>query len=182
MSAREPQTGDSVIWHREPEQTGIKPRPVLRAWLQETGLLTSRLRRMCASEFRLEVLDSQNRQAGEPGQGLQRRVILYCGDQPFVYAETVIPEETAASHAWLNELGDEPLGERLQTLPEVRRSEFRYALLGAESLPDELPEAEQAPLWARQSDFQISDAALTVTEVFLSGIVDNENRRVKIAD
>ncbi|MDP6436303.1 MAG: chorismate lyase [Gammaproteobacteria bacterium] len=182
MSAREPQTGDTVLWHREPEQTGLQPKPLLRGWLQETGLLTARLRRLCASEFRLEVLDTQSGQDEPTEHDFQRRVILHCGEQPCVYAETVIPAATAATHPWLNELGDEPLGERLQTLPEVHRSEFRYALLTADSLPSELAERHQMPLWARQSDFHISDATLTVTEVFLPGVVDNENRRMKLAD
>ncbi len=182
MSAREPHTGDTMLWHREPEQTGLKPKPVLRGWLQETGLLTARLRRLCASDFCLEVLDSNANPDEQPGHDFQRRVILHCGKQACIYAETVIPAATAAMHPWLSELGDEPLGERLQTLPEVSRSEFRYALLTADNLPCDLADLHQTPLWARQSDFHISDASLTVTEVFLPGIVDNEDRRIKLTD
>jgi chorismate--pyruvate lyase len=180
MSARKRNTGDTTLWHREPEQTGLKPKPVLRGWLQETGLLTTRLRRLCASDFRLEVLDSCTGADKSPENDSQRRVILHCGKQACVYAETMIPAATAATHPWLNKLGDEPLGERLQALPAVHRSEFRYALLNVENLPSELSDLNQAPLWARRSDFHINDAQFTVTEVFLSGIVDSENRRMKL--
>jgi chorismate-pyruvate lyase len=182
MSAQEPQPNDATLWHHEPEQTGAQPQPVLRGWLKETGLLTTRLRRQCESNFRLEVLDA-NANSDQPlNDSIHRQVTLHCGDQPCIYAETVIPAATAARHPWLNELGDEPLGERLQAQPDVRRSEFRFARLLADSLPPELADRQDAPLWARQSDFHISEVSITVTEIFLSGLVASENRRMKLAD
>ncbi len=184
MSAQEPHSSDALLWHHEPEQTGAPPRPVLRGWLKEAGLLTVRLRRLCESGFRLEVLDADANSDQPFNNDIHRRVILHCGEQPCIYAETVIPAATAARHPWLNELGDEPLGERLQAQPDVRRSEFLFARLAPDSLPRKLKLADRhdAPLWARQSDFHISEVSLTVTEVFLSGLVDYEKRRMKLAD
>jgi chorismate--pyruvate lyase len=179
MSAQQPQTDNSILWHSEPELTGIQPDAILRGWLEETGLLTARLRQLCDSGFRLEVLAANANHATD--NGIHRTVMLHCGDIPCVYAETTIPAVTAASHPWLNELGDEPLGERLQSQPDVQRSGFRFALMSAADLPVNIAD-KNAPLWARQSDFQLGETSLTVTEVFLPGIADSSAANVQAAD
>jgi chorismate--pyruvate lyase len=186
MSAQEPQTVNSILWHREPEQTGMRPDAVLHGWLKESGLLTVRLRQLCDEGFRLEVLDANSNATQSAETGIHRTVMLHCGDNPCIYAETTIPAATAIRHPWLKELGDEPLGERLQSQPDVQRSEFRFALLSAGNLPDDLTidmaDNSTSPLWARQSDFQLGNTSLTVTEVFLPGIVDYTKPHIHSAD
>ena len=179
MAAREPDTSNLISWYSEPEQTGAQPRPSLRAWLLETGLLTEKLRRGCGRDFRLHVLEPTDNIAND---ATNRRVILSCGEQACVYAETIIPAATGRAHPWLHRLGDEPLGERLQAEPRVTRSAFRYARLTAEQLPSDTQTAPGSELWARQSDFVINDAAITVTEVFLPGIDNLDHQRLKAAD
>ena len=179
MAAREPDTSNLISWYSEPEQTGAQPRPALRAWLCETGLLTEKLRRGCGCDFRLQVLAPADSAANDV---TNRRVILSCGEQACIYAETIIPAATGRLHPWLHRLGDEPLGERLQAESGVTRSAFRYARLSAEQLPADTPAAPGSELWARQSDFIINDAAITVTEVFLPGIDTLDHGRLEAAD
>jgi len=180
MSAQEPQADNSIHWHGAPEQTGAQPDALVRGWLEETGLLTARLRQKCASGFRLEVLAANANHADD--SGIHRMVMLHCGETPCIYAETTIPAITAASNIWLNELGDEPLGERLQSQPNVQRSEFRFALLTRADLAADIEVSADNPLWARQSDFQLGETSLTVTEVFLPGISDPTDSATQAAD
>ena len=106
------------------------------------------------------------------GELQERRIILWCGNQPCIYAETCIPKSTTAAHPWLAQLGDEPLGEQLLQKTDVSRSDFVFALFPTEQLPAALDELKSEALWARRSDFSIGTDALTVTEVFLPGILD----------
>ena len=159
------------VWYPSPEQTGAVPDPVLLSWLTESGLLTARLRSLCSSNFNLHVLS----QSPCRTNAVQlRQIVLYCDQSPCIYAETTIPLTTIANFPWLASLGDEPLGERLSNQPDVRRSEFRFAHTAPHDLPISVSTKVKF-LWARQSDFLITDQALTVTEVFLPGIASCEN-------
>ncbi len=70
----------------------------------------------------------------------------------------------------LRNLGSDPLGEALQTHPDVSRTDFEYALLGNLELPSEIGDEITAPLWARRSSFVIGGISLPVAEVFLPAI------------
>jgi chorismate--pyruvate lyase len=158
-------------WHSLPELTGSIPEPAIHSWLAETGLLTARLRTLCADSFHLEVLGHS---APASSQLARRRIVLWCGNAPCVYAETIIPATTITEHAWLTTLGDEPLGERLSSQPGVSRSPFRYCRMALPAIPENVIESDGLH-WSRQSDFRIAKHSLTVTEVFLPGILDCEN-------
>jgi len=162
--AVKPLTADH--WQTTPEATGGQPSPVMQSWLAESGLITSRLRSACGAPFSLEVLNQST-----PGQEktAHRQIVLWCGETPCIYAETLIPAETANAFPWLLELGDEPLGERLSTQPDVQRSAFRYSFRTPASVPVAISNGEDY-FWARRSDFQLGHHSLTVTEVFLPGI------------
>ena len=73
----------------------------LRPWLIGKGLLTQRLRAACGSRFALRVADywtgllSASHRAGlriEDDAGLFRDVEMFCGDQVWVFGQTVIPQ------------------------------------------------------------------------------------------
>jgi chorismate-pyruvate lyase len=189
MSAQTPQTDNAIIWLSEPEPPGHPLRPALRGWLTDDGLLTARMRRLCPDEFRLEVLTDR---AAEDSTGTTvRRVILWCGGNACIYAETALPARTLELHPWLNQLGEEPLGETLQRRPDVSRGPFDFALLAPEQMPVPLAErfadgrfanGVNEALWARRSAFMIGPEALTVTEVFLPGVSDCENQRIHVAE
>ncbi len=155
------------IWAETPDIDGCRPDAGMLSWLQETGLLTRRLRRLCGDRFNMRVLRDQ---PCSVSAGLHREVLLCCGEQACIYAITDVPAATLAAHPWLASLGDEPLGESLQARADstsgVSRSDFVYALLDSR----QLPAATRGPVWARRSEFRIGTAALGVTEVFLTDL------------
>ncbi len=153
---------------------------VLHSWLVERGSLTRRLSRT-ARRFALQLVDESHIELSPTTQtalsvtdttGLIRRVRLLCDDIPRVYAETIIPRSTLERHAWLNDLGANPLGANLFEREGVERSEFEYV-----SVSSGTPLFERAAngsgdneLWVRRSLFLINGDPLLVDEVFLPAI------------
>jgi chorismate--pyruvate lyase len=176
MTAQNKTRPDAGIWESEPGLAGPPLDDVMCSWLLEPGLLTTRLRTQCGNKFRLQLVNESH--SDDDPQALYRQVALCCGDEPCIYAESRIPLETANAHFWLRDLGNEPLGERLQEKTDVSRSAFDYAYL----LPDVLPEwirryadEDKHELWARRSEFFIGEHSLQVTEYFLPGLLDYTN-------
>ena len=160
--------------------------PPMRSWLLEKGLLTKRLRSLCGTHFHLEVLHGSA--AGQDVLTLanssiatyefKREVVMWCGEEPCIYAQTNVSESTANMHPWLRTLGAEPLGERLQSLADVTRSDFAFTCVGACD-SDNYPVGRLSitgPLWARRSTFTIRNHELIVIEVFLPGLLACGNR------
>lgn len=177
MSVHNLQPSSAIQWLTEPVSPGQRPEPALLSWLTDTGLLTARMRRLCVSNFRLEVLEDNPTLATDT----VRRVILCCGELPCIYAETYLPTATRIAHPWLCSLGSEPLGEALQSRPDVSRGNFEFALLARPQLPAETRVKNVAALWARRSVFTLGREPLTVTEIFLPGVTECESRRVRHA-
>ncbi|HSN70913.1 MAG TPA: chorismate lyase [Steroidobacteraceae bacterium] len=152
-------------------------------WLTFEGLLTERLRQQCATGMRLRLIDQQQVIPDpdlrvvldcEPEDALQREIELLAGDVPVVFARTVIPQSTVARHPWLADLGTQPLGETLATVPGVTRGPFEFTCLEP---GDELYERIVGPggrramsLWARRSWFALDGHRLAVTEAFLPAV------------
>jgi chorismate-pyruvate lyase len=103
--------------------------------------------------------------------GLFRDVELRCGEQVWVFAQSVIPDSTLCVHPWLAELGDSLLGEMLSALSGVERSSYEYAWLAADDALSAraLRGAEVAPagLWARRSRVWLRGLPLLTQEAFL---------------
>lgn len=144
----------------------------MRDWLTYEGLLTVRLKQACGKGFRLQVLGDK------AGPGLMvneewiRRVVLWCGDAPCVYAESFLPHEALAVLPSLRNLGNDPLGETLQSHPDVSRGPFDYALLRSPRLPISISGEIGGPIWARRSRFSVGGSSLTVAEAFLPGMLE----------
>ena len=140
----------------------------MRSWLTTPGLLTERVRAASGAQFSLSVL------AEEVHDGEHRRVILLgTRTQPWIYAETAIPDRTLALQPWLARMGRISLGETLATR-DATRSAFAYARLTPQAplVARALAHTGHAaqPLWVRRSDFFVQGSPLTVQEVFLPGI------------
>lgn len=171
MSAQMKPSVPAIHWQAAPRYEGRPPAPELLHWLTYEGLLTVRLKLACPDGFRLQLLEKQS------GAGLLvadepvRRIILWCGDLPCVYAESHLPSKTLALLPRLRSLGSDPLGEALQSQPGVGRGPFEYAALESLALPVPLGTETEEPLWARRSNFLVGDSSLTVAEVFLPGIL-----------
>lgn len=144
----------------------------LRELIVEAGSLTRTLRRRCNGAFRLRLLGEHKT---TDGAASVREVVMLCDRTPWVFAQTVMPEETLASNAWLRGLGEQPLGDTLFERPGVERSGLQFrSLVAGEVLFDRAVTrtgltAPPASLWARRSVIMLGSHRLTVNEVFLPG-------------
>ena len=155
----------------------------VRSWLIGKGLLTQRLKDVCAGAFRLRLieqstglLDAAQKAAllRNDAAGLFREVKMYCRDTVWVYARTIVPDSTLNRHPWLAELGDAALGETLSGISGVERSSYEYAWLPA---ADHLAmralhgvDIAPAGLWARRYRFTLHGEPLLVQELFFPAI------------
>jgi len=171
---------DSIPWLPAERLGEFSVDAPLRSLLIGKGLITLRMRAACGERFGLRLVEQWTGLLGaahksglraHDNAGLFRETELRCGDQVWVFAQTVIPDSTLCMHPWLAELGDSSLGETLNELSGVQRSAYEYAWLpAADALcARALRAADLRPagLWARRSRLQLRAAPLLAHEVFL---------------
>jgi len=140
-----------------------------RQWLCDRGSLTEHLISASENQFRVAVqqqgwfLPSRSEAKilgiNQRQVALIREVNLLGGDQPLVYARTVIPADTlTGEQKQLAMLGNRSLGTLLFSDKSMRRGKFQISKL-------KLPSGES--VWARRSIFYLSGKPLLVCEVFL---------------
>ncbi len=102
---------------------------------------------------------------------LVRQVLLCCGDQPLVYARTVIPATTVqgAQRRYAN-MGSRPLGAMLFADRTMRREEVQIAVLPASHEVNQFSKADE-PVWGRRSVFRVAGKPLLVSEYFLPDLI-----------
>lgn len=177
----------NFLFHREPAWRSYRriPRDTitqgLRSWLLDHGSLTERLITASDGQFRVEVLNqrwelprlSEANALGIPCRrlALVREVLLYGGDQPWVYARSILPMSTLTGrlHA-LRKLDNRPLGALLFNDPSMQRSPMEIACLTPNNttVPAALGNFT-TPMWGRRSVFRLDNKPLLVSEVFLPG-------------
>ena len=150
-------------------------------WLLDQGSLTERLVKKSQNQFYVDVL-RQAWNSPDPSEAallgqdpshpcLIREVLLYCCQQPWVYAKTVMPESSLNNElAHLRDFDNQPLGQLLFNTPGLIRSPFEVAQYTAEHLPKEVLNAIAADKicqWGRRSRFVVYDKPLLVNEIFL---------------
>jgi chorismate--pyruvate lyase len=159
-------------------QLDVDPR--MRAWLIGKGLISLRMKDACGERYTARLVEqwtglvsSELKACLKIGDSaaLFREVELSCDDQVWVFAQSVIPDDTLCVHPWLAELGDCSLGELLSTLSGVERSSYEYAWLPADDALSgrALRDTDLAPpgLWARRSRILLRGAPLLAQETFL---------------
>jgi chorismate-pyruvate lyase len=174
---------DSIPWLPAERLGEFSVDAPLRSWLIGKGLITLRMRTACGDRFGLRLVEQwtgllsgahKASLRARDSAGLFRETELRCGDQVWVFVQTVIPDSTLCMHPWLAELGDSSLGETLNELSGVERSAYEYAWLpAADALcARALREADLRPagLWARRSRVQLRAAPLLAHEVFLPAV------------
>jgi chorismate--pyruvate lyase len=170
------------IWRT---RTSLYAHPVpekVAKWIYDPGSLTRRVQHICKNRFRVEVIaqyrgrpllnEATRLRAHIDQAALIREVYLYCGDNPWVYARTIIPHTTLTGRQrHLAHLGSRPLGAALFADPTRRRDEvevacmrpthrlFTTATSGLAEIPD--------MIWGRRSVFYVGGKPLLVNEVFL---------------
>ncbi|WP_394175660.1 chorismate--pyruvate lyase family protein [Thalassotalea litorea] len=161
---------------------------VLSDWLLDPTSLTARLKRHC-NDFRVLLL-GQALQAcpsheaikgerdttgiGEGEKVLVREVLLYCDEQPVVFARSLLPSSSlTGDQRTLAELGEQPLGQVLFNNPKLTRKVLQVAEIAPSQRVCELAKMANLEvthsLWGRRSLFHIEEKPLMVAEVFLPG-------------
>jgi chorismate--pyruvate lyase len=154
----------------------------LRAWLLDTASLTLRLQQLCPGRFRVRLLsqswgrpfENEARVLGmKPGSlALIRQVQLLCGEQPWVYARTIMPVSSLCGRLQrLAHLGTRPLGGMLFADPGMQRGGVELARLGTGQAMHAAATFHLAPrpaeIWGRRTVFRLADKPLLVSEIFL---------------
>lgn len=153
--------------------------PALRSWLLDQGSLTQRLIHASGNRFRVEILKqeietprlSELRALNMPQrqQALVREVLLYGGDDAWVYARSILPLSTlTGSLRRLRKLDNRPLGALLFKDTTMQRGPIEIACItpGNSQLPRAVRYFKE-PLWGRRSVFSLSKKPILVCEIFL---------------
>jgi len=180
MTVGKTRTVDSIQWLPAERLGAATMDAQVRPWLIGKGLITLRMKAVCGERFSLRLVDQwtgllnaahKSALRVPDNAGLFRDVEMCCGEQVWMFAQTIIPDSTLCAHPWLAELGDSALGETLSDLSGVERSSYEYAWLPVEEpvTARALRDAEIKPagLWARRSRVSLRSAPLLMQELFL---------------
>jgi chorismate--pyruvate lyase len=180
MTAGKTRSIESVQWQPAERLGQLSVDGQLRPWLIAKGLLTQRLKDACAERYALRLVDqwtgllSPSHKAvlrTEDNAGLFRDIEMCCGDNVWVFGQSVVPDSTLSAHPWLAELGDSELGETLSDLSGVVRGSYEYAWLPVTELATAraLRDAQIKPagLWGRRARITLRNAPLLIQELFL---------------
>ncbi|MGB5325003.1 MAG: chorismate lyase [Pseudomonadales bacterium] len=154
-----------------------------RGWLLDEGSLTAHLVAASRGHFRVEVISQRWGTARlheatlldiEPRRlCLLREVFLYCNNQPWIYARSVLPEASLRRGLrHLRRFGNQPLGQLLFNDPHLRREPFELASLPATDIPSfghsvDDSKLNTTRLLGRRSKFIVQGEVLMVSEIFL---------------
>ena len=156
----------------------------LSSWLIETGSLTARLQHSYAHFSVIPVLVKYTKPIQSEAMllhqanyktALIREVLLMANHQPVVFAHSVLPRASLRG-AWngLSRLGNQPLGATLFANPKVKRTPLSYKKLTPNHVLYQYATQhlthKPSHLWARRSIFNLNDAKIMVTEVFLPAL------------
>lgn len=151
-----------------------------QSWLFCSGSLTKKLKDFklpfsvsVLSEKSVVLSDDEKASFGENSANAKIREVFLCVDsRPWVYAQSVLPEEALKTgFASLSDIGNKPLGELLFTSKDVQRG----ALSAASFLPDsqlhhflaQYSQTTTQTLIGRRSFFSCQNSVISVAEIFL---------------
>ena len=152
----------------------------LRDWLLDKGSLTQRLKTAYPDSFRVQVI---RHEWGLPTASERhfltmneheiasiREVVLYGGEQPRVFARSILPASSlTGSNRCLLHLKQRPLGEFLFSQPSLQRGPIEITMLPANTFNPHLPVnyTPEQEAWGRRSLFFLSEKPISVCEFFL---------------
>lgn len=147
-------------------------------WLLEPNSLTAKLKHhgcnfhvqvLSEKVFKLNV-EQQSLLDGQYKEGVNREVLLWCNNQPMVYAQSWLPVTKSMQQQQLLELGDKPLGDVIFQHPDLKRTEIEVACFDehhpVQQLIDQPSEGKRS-LWGRRSVFSLAQNRFLVCEIFL---------------
>ena len=137
----------------------------IRSWLLEKGPITKRIKKN--GTFRLHLIQDKLSFVKQEDKDFidctsdaikLREVILFCGNEPIVFAQTIIPYETISNgFEKLGNLGNKPLGDILFEKNIFTKDKVVYALFKNES----------GIYWGRKAKYLVKGFKFSVMEVFL---------------
>jgi chorismate--pyruvate lyase len=154
------------------------------SWLNETGSLTFRLRRICRERLIVRILrqgwarpfrgEAEKLGLAAGRRVLVREVVLQDGPTPLVFARTVIPPDVLRGpHYGLARLGCRPLGDVIFSSRGLCRGGLELCRVAAAEWAKpvgEIWDGEQA-VWGRRSLYQLDRLNLLVEEFFLPVVI-----------
>jgi chorismate--pyruvate lyase len=154
--------------------------PTLKSWLTDKNSLTARLKENSDS-FRVELLgqcievctkEEANNVITAGEEVLVREVVLFCNNEPHVFARSLIPlSSLTGEEKALANLGTQPLGQVLFNNPSLSRESIEFARFNEASSVSKLCHSlgfmVADDLWGRRSTFTLENKPLLVAEVFL---------------
>jgi len=157
----------------------------LRDWVLTTDSLTRKVQSYCRGRFHLEIVRhgwaraqlNERRLLLMPDtqRALRREVILYCDQNPLIFARTIIPNRTLhGAGRRLSRLRRKPLGELLFRDHSVLRSDLQVACVDADNAMFKAlaikANKKDKKIWGRRSIFLFSGQPLLVSEFFLPAL------------
>lgn len=158
--------------------------PAVKDWLLEEGSLTHKLKKYSArfsvkliGQQPAAVFDSefdlfQQHHVSIPFNATVREVMLYCDDQPWVFARSIFPLSALTDkNLNLSAMGNRSLGQSLFDQADLLRSPFQVTHLQKQHPIAKLNASlhqKQRDLWGRRSLFFTSGQRVLVSEFFLS--------------
>lgn len=158
----------------------------LREWLLDSDSLTAKLKRYY-STFEVQVIGqatipvthNEAQWLALDEQATVREVILWCDQQPMVFARSVFPHAALQQAGLaLAELGNKPLGEHLFQQTDLSRGDIEVCAFAADSTVGQLNQqlgGVAQTVWGRRSRFATRGHHILVAEVFLSASAAYQN-------
>jgi len=137
----------------------------IRSWLLENGPITNRIKKK--GSFKLHLIQDELSFIKQEDKDFidctsndikLREVILFCNDEPIVFAQTIIPVETISKGLeQLGNLGNKPLGDILFEKDIFTKDKVVYALF----------ENASSLYWGRKAKYFVKGYKFSVLEIFL---------------
>ena len=162
----------------------------LQKWLVNRESLTHALTCACPEKFSVKIFNegwqkpslNERKTLGLKNHSLAfvRQVHLFCGDQAWVYARTVIPENTLHGELQkLTHLGTQPLGAILFANKHILRGDIETTKISGKNKLHTAAltysKNKTDNIWGRRSLFHIGDKPLIVSEIFLPNIISDKH-------
>ncbi|MFO1395063.1 MAG: chorismate lyase [Steroidobacteraceae bacterium] len=153
--------------------------PSLHGWLAEPGLLTARVQRAGGDLVRFTLLRLAPaplerglavRMGVADTDALVREIEFACGDERWIFAQSVFPDSTLREHPWLGDLGGVALGVSLLGRHDVSREPLEYRRVEPDHPLAIAAGGLHAAAWARRAVYHLSGAPIIVQELFLPAL------------
>ena len=151
----------------------------VKDWLFDAGSLTARIINNCDNDFSVKVLsvksatptpdEIQALKLKPRSQAIIREVLLLCGNQPVIYARTIIPVSSMrGALRGIVKLGNKSLGAVLFADRKMQRKPMEITSLAATHKCYKWTGSQgKEAIWGRRSVFILKNKELLVSEFYL---------------